>query len=62
MSRKRDKIGSTFDPILTHAANPVKLRVRGHFCPRLAAFGKNRQNLSPVFKLCSEWVKFLGGF
>ena len=60
MSRKRGKNGSTFDPILTHAAKPVKMGIRGHFVPFLAVFGKNWQNLSPVFKLCSEWVKFLG--
>lgn len=51
MSRKRGKNGSTFDPILTHAANPVKMGTRGHFVPFW-------QSSAKIGKICRRFSNF----
>lgn len=51
MSRKRGKIGSTFDPILTRAANPVKMGIRGHFVPFWQPSAK-------IGKICRRFSNF----
>lgn len=51
MSRKRGKNGSTFDPILTHAAKPVKTGIRGHFVPFWQPSAK-------IDKICRRFSNF----